>query len=378
MNLRVSMLVLASSALLGAAAAAPAMPDPESPPAGAAARVEIDTGKPLGSTIATVGGAPITLRELQDVVNEWRRTNLPKGQQLPPEQLNQLAETLLESLIDRQIFIQEARRKFLKTDKQRQMFDDLANKQWKEHEIPRLIRKHKVANEFELREKLERQGSSLELARQAFHAETLAREFIQGRLRTRVGEPGQPEYVAYYRDHLAEFQRPAQVTWREIVVKVPPGSDRATARRQAETLLARLRRGEDFPALAKSSSQGPTAAKGGLWQTEPNASSVPAVNAALESSPLNAVTPILEGPASFHIVRVEARRAAGPLPFDDAEGIVQRTIREKLREAAYRRELEAFTRQLRGQTVITYQFAPPEERRDPETRRTSATAASPR
>jgi parvulin-like peptidyl-prolyl isomerase len=257
------------------------------------------------------------------------------------------------------------------------MFEDLANKRWKEAEIPRLVRKYKVNNETELRNRVEEQGNSLELMRQTFLAETLAREFVQGRLSSRMVEPSQPEYVAYYRDHLDDFQRPAQVTWREIVLKVAPGSNRAEARRQAEVILDRLRRGEDFATLARTASRGPTAAKGGLWQTEPNASSVPAVNAALESSPLNTVTPILEGPSSFHIVRVEARRAAGPLPFDDEEGVVQRTIREKLREVAFKRELESFTKQLRSQTFISYQFSRPKDR-DPKAQRASTTTASPR
>jgi parvulin-like peptidyl-prolyl isomerase len=384
MSLRVATRFVALSVLAGSFArsagadpqvAPPSTAQPATPP-GAAARSEIDSGKLMATTVATVGGTPISLRELQDAVWEWQRTYLPKGQKLPPEQLNELAQRLLESLIDRQLYIQEAKRRFLKSDKQRQMFEDLANKQWKQYELPRLIRKHKVANEFELREKLERQGGSLELMRQNYLAETLAREFVQSQLKARVGEPSQPEYVAYYRDHLDEFYRPAQVTWREIVVKVPPGSDRAAARRQAEALLDRLRRGEDFATLARTASQGPTAAKGGLWQTEPNASSIPAVNAALASSPLHAITPILEGPSSFHIVRVEARRAAAPLPFDDEEGIVQRTIREKLREAAFQRELEAFTRQLRAQTIISYQFAHPNNHRDPKTQRASTASGS--
>lgn len=339
-------------------------------------RAEIDSGKLMGSTVATVGGAPITLRELQESVWEWQRANLPKGQRLPPEQLNELTQTLLESLIDRQLYIQEARRKLLKSDKQRQLFDDLANKEWKNREIPRLLRKHKVANEFELRTKLEAAGTPLELLRQNFLGELMAREFVQAHLRKRMLEPSQPEFVAYYHEHLKDFHRPAQVTWREIVVKAAAGPARVEARRRADAILERLRRGEDFAAIARAESQGPTAAKGGLWQTEPNASSVPAVNTALDSSPVNAITPILEGPASFHILRVEDRRTAGPLAFDDEEGIVQRTIRQKLQEAAFKRELDSFTSQLRSQTVVAYLYEPTNNRaapRDPKAVRTGTT-----
>lgn len=341
----------------------------------AAAKARIDSGKLMGTTVATVGGVPISLRELQEVVWNWKRTYLPKGEVLPPDQLNDLTQNLLESLIDRQLYIQEAKRRFLKSDKQRQMFDDLALKEWKQREIPRLIQKHKVANEYELRDKIEAQGGSLELMRRTFSEEMMAREFVQSRLKARMVEPSQPEFVAYYHEHLQDFHQPARVVWREIVVKVPPGASRAEAKRKAEEMLGRLARGADFEAMARAESQGPTAARGGLWQTEPNASSVPAVNAALASVPLNSISPVLEGPASFHIVRVESRTEAGPLPFDDEKGIVQRKIRQKLQETAFQRELEAFTSQLRSQTVITYLYGPPPKpaaRRDPKAIRTSA------
>ena len=50
-------------------------------------------------------------------------------------------------------------------------------------------------------------------------------------------------------------------------------------------------------------------------QTSPGSNAVESVNQALASLPLNQVSPILEGPTSLHIVRVESRRDAGPASF---------------------------------------------------------------
>lgn len=357
----------------GPAATAPGSPGG---PKGAEIRSEVDSGTPVGMTVATVGGTPISRLDLQEAVQEWQRTNVPKGQRLGPDEINALSEVMLEQLIDRELYAQEARRALLKSDKQRQMFEEFANGAWKEREIPRLCRKYKVPHEIDLRKRLEQQGRSLELLRQDFLEDTLAREFVSKRVRERVGEPGQPELVAYYRAHTEEFDRPAQVTWREIVVKVEPGGDRLAARRKAEGILRRLASGGDFAAIAKAESQGPTAAKGGLWQTEPGASAVPAVNAALDTLPVNSISPILEGPSSLHLVRIEGRRAAGPLPFDDDEGVVQRTIREKLTVECFQKELKQYNQHLRSRTLITYLIPPRPEAggptRDPKAVRTGA------
>jgi parvulin-like peptidyl-prolyl isomerase len=347
-------------------------------PRDAAVRSEVDSGQLVGSTIATVGGVPIGLRDLEDAVREWRRTNVPKGQTITREDLNQLAESLLEQLIDRQLYVQEAKRILLKTDKQKQLFEEFATKQWKEREIPRLVRKYRAKNEIDLRQKLAESGRSIELMRQNYLTDTLAREFLHQKLKGRLNEPAPQELYAYYQAHLDEFDRSAQVTWREVAVKIPPGADRAASWSRARELHERLRRGEDFATVAKSASQGPTADKGGLWQTEPGASAVPAVNTALESLPLNQLSTILEGPNSLHIVRVEARRPAGPQPWEDGE--VQHTIREKLNEQAFRAAMEAYTKDLRQRTVITYTYAGDAPKaagrrtRDPGARRVSAPA----
>ena len=156
----------------------------------------------------------------------------------------------------------------------------------------------------------------------------------------------------YYNEHLKDFDRPAQVTWREVVVEVGKHPSRAEARRKADAALSRLRHGEDFAAVARDLSDGPNKAKGGLWETTPGSYAIPAVNDALANLPPKQVSPILEAPGSFHIIRVESRRPAGPATFAE----VQDVIRRKLREQTHSREATAFLDKLRKKTLITSIF----------------------
>ncbi len=54
-------------------------------------------------------------------------------------------------------------------------------------------------------------------------------------------------------------------------------------------------------------------------QTSPGSYAVEAVNQALDTLPVNQVSPVLEGPTSYHIVLVENRRAAGPATFKEIQ-----------------------------------------------------------
>jgi peptidyl-prolyl cis-trans isomerase SurA len=152
-----------------------------------------------------------------------------------------------------------------------------------------------------------------------------------------------------------DFDRPAQVTWREVLVEVDKSKSRAEARKKADTLLARIRRGEDFVALARTESDGPNKSDGGLWQTTPGSYGVPAVNAALDSLPVGQVSSMIEGPTSYHIVRVESRRQAGPAPFYEAQERVHRVLRQQ----KIRQQSTAYLEKLRNRTIIRTVFDNP-------------------
>ena len=161
-----------------------------------------------------------------------------------------------------------------------------------------------------------------------------------------------PEMIDYYNEHLKEFDQAAQITWREIVVDTNPRQSRAEAKKKADLALTRLRRGDDFATVASELSEGPNKGKGGLWKTAPGSYNVASVNVALESLPIGRTSQVIEAPTGFHIVRVEARRPAGPQTFAE----VQDDIRRILRTQKVRQESSAYLESLRKQTPITTVF----------------------
>jgi peptidyl-prolyl cis-trans isomerase SurA len=87
-------------------------------------------------------------------------------------------------------------------------------------------------------------------------------------------------------------------------------------------------------------------------QTSPGSYGIEAVNAALASLPLNQVSPILEGPSSLHILKVEDRRNAGPASFEE----VQERLRTTIMVNKLRKGREELILKLKRNTPITTIF----------------------
>ena len=305
-----------------------------------------------GKPVARVGEEVITLHEFKLAI-AIRRRGIPADRPLSQEEKNMLARTVLNDLIDRSVVIQEAKRE-LKNPKQLKMFNDVANRIWSEEELPPLLRQTSSTNIYELKEKLSEKGESIEDIREQFRLEFLSRGYMEQKIGPKL-QVGLPEMREYYLAHLDDFALPAQVTWREVLIETDKSKSRTEAKNRADALLDRLRRGEDFATLAKAQSDGPNKGDGGHWQTTPGSYSVASVNAAISSLPVGQLSQVIEGPTSFHIVRVEARRAAGPASFGD----VQDKIRRVIRSEKVHKESTAYLDKLRRRTVISSVFDDP-------------------
>ncbi len=130
------------------------------------------------------------------------------------------------------------------------------------------------------------------------------------------------EVVAYFRDHRELFVRQREVRVRQIVLG--QGAE-------AQDLLARIRKGESFSALAKKHSLGPEAAAGGEMGFLRPHDAPPELEDVIFSLEKGKVSEILPSPQGFHIVRVEEERAPREMEYTEVqEEIRQQILREKI------------------------------------------------
>lgn len=298
------------------------------------ADVDDSNWKEASRAAAHVGDEIITLRELVTAVKETVRKQGGNISQLSKQEQNVVAQHILNALIERSLMVQEAKHQLKSKDKQLVKIQEAADSVWRETELPPLLRQYGVENEKQLAQKLEEDRRSLGAMRQNFRQEFLAYAFMEQKLgKVEVGLPEMLKYYEAHRDDKVNQRAPA-IVWREILIDKRRYASPEEARRKADALLERLRRGENFAAVAAAESDAPAKLKaaGGLMETAPGSYVVAAVNQAIDSLPLNTTSDVVEGPGSLHILRVEERRPGGPASFAELQDSIRATLRSELGE----------------------------------------------
>ncbi len=150
------------------------------------------------------------------------------------------------------------------------------------------------------------------------------------------------EIEAYYREHPEEFKQEAEVCASHVLVKVKAspeakdGHPEAEARTIAEKLLAEVKGGADFAAVArKSSEDAGSAQSGGDLGCFPRGRMVPAFDQAVFSMEPGTTSELVRSNFGFHIIRVASVKEEGTLPLAGVkERIRQMVTGEKVQDLA--------------------------------------------
>ncbi|HVO12578.1 MAG TPA: peptidylprolyl isomerase [Vicinamibacteria bacterium] len=162
-----------------------------------------------------------------------------------------------------------------------------------------------------------------------------------------VGIPpvSEEEITAWQQAHAAELVAPEKVSLRQVLV--------ATLN-EARDVKRRL--GKDprtFDTVARAVSKGPEAAVGGYMGSFQRGELPPELEAVAFSLPEGATSEPIQSPLGYHVLRVESRQEARPIPLEEArERIHDRLSREK-RVAAERR----FVAQLMARAKVNHEAA---------------------
>jgi peptidyl-prolyl cis-trans isomerase SurA len=141
---------------------------------------------------------------------------------------------------------------------------------------------------------------------------------------------------AYYEAHASDFEVPVEATVREIVLKAT-AADRTAKRAEAEAVRARLiEPGADFAAIAAEVSDAGTKKVGGLLGTVKKGDLAAALDEAAFTLPVGDVSQVIEADYGFHILKVDARTAAGSKPFDEVKAEIEKKIQDERFSVAYK------------------------------------------
>src|SRR5688572_21914757 len=124
------------------------------------------------------------------------------------------------------------------------------------------------------------------------------------------------EVEARYRDSRAQFTTPEMVRASHILFKTGAGKDEAAQRKAAEGVLAKVKAGEDFAALAKKYSEDGSAAQGGDLDFFPHERMTKVFSDAAFAMKPGQVSDIVKSEFGFHIIKTTDRKAGGTQPLE--------------------------------------------------------------
>lgn len=262
-----------------------------------------------GEVVARIGTEAITLKQFEDYLNN--QNPLVRSRYTSLEQ----KKRLLQSLVEREAMVQEAKRMKLDQDPQVRMG------------LKKILARHLVNKVFNQKQAKEIKVSDEEIAQ-------------------------------YYQQNESRYHAPEKVRLHHILFFAAPSTDnkaRAAARQRAQQVLAKLRAQPNdrrlFIELARQSSDDQktktTAGDTGfrtrqeLEQTYGKAFAA----AAFSLKKVNDVSPVVAGPKGFYLLRQSGRQPAVDLPLDKVKEQIRTTLLTRKKADAYRAFVERIKKQ---------------------------------
>ncbi|NBT13283.1 MAG: peptidyl-prolyl cis-trans isomerase [Planctomycetia bacterium] len=222
------------------------------------------------------------------------------------------------------------------------------NQAFDEQQLPRMLKDAGVANSLEYEQLLRSRGQSLDRVRKMFFERALAQQWIQQKV---AGDEEIPhaDMIAWYENHLAEYEFPAKAKFEQLTVRVGPTQPREAAWNKLAAMGNDVLEGKPFADIAKARSEGATASTGGGydWTTKGSLASK-VLDEAVFTLPVGQLSAILDDGQALHIVRVTERTEAGRRPFLEA----QVEIRQMLQEERRKRDIDDYLAKLKDRTPV--------------------------
>ena len=298
----------------------------------------IAAGVPADGKAADVNGTAITNADFERQLAMFQK-QVMQGQagELPEALMQRLKNQVIQKMVGDELLYQEAVKKGL-------TIDDKSV----DNEMIRIKRQFKDENQYQ--EQLKASGHTEENLRDQIHRQASISQLIKAEIVPTIDI--KPEEVKqYYEGNMDKFRRPERVRAQHILMKTEEGDSeekKAEAKKKLGDLHKRILAGEDFSALAKEHSEGPSGARGGDLGFFTRGRMVKAFeDVAFKLAP-NEVSGIVETQFGYHLIKVLEHQAESNPPYDE----VQPKIKSMLFNQQIQKKLEPYVSTLREKAKV--------------------------
>jgi peptidyl-prolyl cis-trans isomerase C len=285
-----------------------------------------------GPSVATVGDAPVSARDLDLRVSELLPMASFHGN-IAPERMRALRRTALDELILDELIWQESRRQGKRPD---------------EAAVDAEV--GKVRARFESDEAYEAALAESRLTPREFRRYMQRAVLVRDARAAHVpADPSEADLRTYFEGNRAKFVRPEQVNLLEIQVKVDPAGGKTAereAQKKTDRIAKKLRAGADFRSLAWEESEDAYRVKSGELGWVHRGRLDPDLETAVFAAPVGEVG-VVRSLAGFHLFQVLERQPSRQLEFDEARDLLMDRLRRERRAEAARQWEDGLRRSVR-------------------------------
>ena len=293
--------------------------------------------KPADSKVAIVNGNEIPNKTLEFELKQVKERFTRQGVTLSEDQNKEVRTKTLNNLINQELLYQESQNRGIKVENEviTQRLAGVKKRFPSDAEFVKAL-KNIDLTEADLKVKISR-GLAIE--------ELIASQITDNVVIT------DKEKKAFYDDHPEFFKQPAQVKASHILIKVDPKADetqKALAKQKIQTLQQKLNNGEEFGALAKEYSEGPSNVKNGDLGFFGRGQMAKPFEDAAFALKSGETSDIVETQFGYHLIKVTDIKPETTVAYEEAiEKITQHLKQEKSNK-----EVESYLEKLRSNAKI--------------------------
>jgi peptidyl-prolyl cis-trans isomerase C len=289
----------------------------------------------LPPVLARVNGEDVTRAELVEYIENLEAR---AGGPVPAEQRDQVYRRVLDQIVGYKLLQQEA--------KARSVAVPDAEVEARIGEIKKQFPSEDVFMQMLVDRKM-----TLERMREDARADMAIGKLIETEIASKVAV--KPEQLQeFYDKNPDQFKQEERVRASHILISVPKDADAAAkqqARAKAEQVLADLKSGKDFAALAKQHSEDPgSAVNGGDLGFFQNGQMVGPFNDVAFSLKPGALSDLVETEFGFHIIKVAEKQPSRLIPLDEVRPQLEQFLQNQNREE----QTDAFVQSLRSKGKV--------------------------
>jgi parvulin-like peptidyl-prolyl isomerase len=281
------------------------------------------SGKVFDHVVGVVDGEVITLSDLDNAMSRY-------GKPPPPDAGNPL---------DKEIRLRQVRKEVLDLMVEERLLQRVANRfgiKVEDREIDAMFAKMKQDGGIDdalAAKQLAESGFTVEGYHHFLTVQVRRARVIEALIKPDISMT-EPKLREYYQAHRDDYLSP-EVRVSQILIQIPPKAspkDVEAAKKKMTRVLERLKKGEQFEALAALSSDDKTSAdSGGDLGFFAKGEMVPVLEQEVFKMDVGAISGVIQSSQGLHLLKVTERKGGAPPPFEE--------VKNRIMEDYYRNEV---------------------------------------